>query len=128
MDDESHDSRRNLEQKALRNTRALVDKLEHEESARRKAWKPALALAVGLVVLAVGAVIVVGKLRGSAPRTPEQAKCEADYFQARMARIGAESEKWRKDPSLSPADIQKKHQTYQREVRAAAAKECLAKG
>lgn len=128
MDDESHDSRRNLEQKALRNTRALLDKLEREEAAKRQGWKPALALAVGLVVVAVGAITVTGKLRGPKPGTPEQAKCEADYFQARMERIGTESEKWKKDPSLSPADIQKKHQTYQRDVRAAAAKECLAKG
>jgi cytochrome c-type biogenesis protein CcmH/NrfG len=124
VSDDSHDSQRSLEQKALRNTRALLDKLEGEEAAKRRGWKPALALAFVLVAVAIGAIFVTGKLRAPELKVPEQAKCEADAVKAGMDRIFVESEKWKKDPALSPEDIKAKFRDYQRQVRAAAAKEC----
>ena len=124
MSDDSHDSQRSLEQKALLDSRALLDKLEGEEAAKRRGWKAALALAFGLVVVAIAVIFATGKLRAPELKFPEQAKCEADAIKAGTDRVFAESEKWKKDPKLSPEDIKAKYRDYQRQVRAAAAKEC----
>jgi cytochrome c-type biogenesis protein CcmH/NrfG len=124
VSDDSHDSQRSLEQKALRNTRALLDKLEGEEAVKRQGWKPALALAFVLVAVAIGAIFAMGKLHAPELKTPEQARCEAEAIRAGTDRIVVEAQKWKKDPALSPEDIKVKYRDAQLRVRAAAAKEC----
>ena len=62
----SHDAQREMEQRALRNVRALVEKIEDEESRNRSSARKvniALAVFVGVILLILGAIL----LRPAAP-------------------------------------------------------------
>src|SRR4051812_17147090 len=83
--DEMNDSQRHLEQKALRNVRALVDTLEREELGRGKRKK----IVMGLVSVPV--VVIVFALGVRAWNAPSEAAekarhaCALDGWNARAA-------------------------------------------
>jgi hypothetical protein len=72
------EAQRELEQRALRNVRGLVDRLDGEEGASRKRQRVLVAWAVLPAVLFLG---FVGTVVGPKPN-PEavQAKCELDAW------------------------------------------------
>ena len=61
-----HDAQRDLEHKALRNVRGLVDRMETDDQARQKSQKFVLTV-VAVAVVAAGAVVafMVTKDRGT---------------------------------------------------------------
>lgn len=61
----SHDAQREMEQRALRNVRALVDKIEGEDARSSGAARRGLVVAgVALAVAAVAAVVALGIFGG----------------------------------------------------------------
>jgi hypothetical protein len=83
--DESNDTQRDLEQKALRNVRALVDTLEREELGRGKRKKIVVAL-VSIPVLALA--LALGVRAWNAPAEEAEKKrraCELDGWNTRAA-------------------------------------------
>lgn len=68
MTQPTEDAQRDLEQRALRNVRGLLDKIEHEEhSGRRTTVKIAVACGVVALVLVVILVAWVGRRGEPAP-------------------------------------------------------------
>ena len=70
MSTQGDDAQRNMEQKALRNVRALVDKIETTEELEGRALRRQVAIIVG-VVLAVAALAWVG-YKLAVPERPPQ--------------------------------------------------------
>ena len=67
MNAPSNDTQRELEQRALRNVRGLVDKVERQDLAdKRSQRRLVLYLAVFVILLAVGVVLFLGE-KGSKP-------------------------------------------------------------
>jgi cytochrome c-type biogenesis protein CcmH/NrfG len=61
-----HDAQRDLEQRALRNVRVLVDRIEGEEEAKRRSQKWVVGVLVAVVaVLGVIVMTSVGRKPGS---------------------------------------------------------------
>jgi hypothetical protein len=71
MTNDTDDAQRNMEQKALRNVRALVDKIENTDDHNRKAvLGTAVKIVVGVVVvIAIAAVAYITTHKPEAPRT-----------------------------------------------------------
>jgi len=58
----TEDAQRDLEQRALRNVRGLVDRMDAEEAlSRRHQLKLMGALLVAIAVMIVGALLIVGR-------------------------------------------------------------------
>jgi hypothetical protein len=71
MNTPSDDAQRTMEQKALRNVRALVDKIETTEQLEGKAVRRQVAIIVVAVLVVFGVVFAAFKLtaRDDVPRT-----------------------------------------------------------
>ena len=71
MTNDTDDAQRNMEQKALRNVRALVDKIENTDDHDRKAvLATAVKIVVGVaVVTAIVAIAYVTTRKEEPPRT-----------------------------------------------------------
>lgn len=54
-----HDARRELEHKALRNVRGLVDRMEADDQAKNRSQKVIVAVLLAGVVLAIAALLLV---------------------------------------------------------------------
>lgn len=65
------DAQRDMEQRALRNVRGLVDKMESSDEAERRSIKRSVGLIVVVIVVLFGIFWVVQSFRGKpeAPRT-----------------------------------------------------------
>jgi len=58
----SHDAQREMEQRALRNVRALVDKIQDEDSRRKVTLKTVLLTVAGVVAfIVIGIALIVAK-------------------------------------------------------------------
>ena len=62
MSSPSDDAQRNMEQKALRNVRALVDKIETTEELDRKALRKQATTIVAVVLVVFGIAFVAWRL------------------------------------------------------------------
>jgi len=74
MSDTGHDAQREMEQRALRNVRGLLDKIEsheaHEDRALRKTVLTVIAGVVALVVLVgIGMLLASGKQQSTRTMT-----------------------------------------------------------
>jgi hypothetical protein len=71
MTNDSDDAQRNMEQKALRNVRALVDKIENTDDYDRKAVRGSAVKVVGAVVVLIALIAVAtwATHKPEAPRT-----------------------------------------------------------
>jgi hypothetical protein len=114
--------KRHLEQRALENVRALVEKLERDESNRR-AWQ--LPMSLGLVVVVALAAAWTASKTGSASPSPDEARrlsCQLDVWASRSGDI---ERSLRKAHSEMPyRDIQKLLERERPFVMAAAKIEC----
>jgi hypothetical protein len=69
MTNESHDAQRDMEQRALRNVRALVDKIENTDDHNRKAvLGTAVKIVIGVAV--VTAIVAIAYVTTHKPETP----------------------------------------------------------
>jgi hypothetical protein len=68
----SHDAQRELERRALRNVRGLLDKLEQDDKVDRGSQRR-IAVAVVVVVVGMGAVLGYSLHRANQARKPAQA-------------------------------------------------------
>ena len=68
-DSPAHDTQRVLEQRALRNVRSLVDRLQADEEVRRRSQKWVVGLLVVIVVALVAVVLLT--VNGSRPTAQE---------------------------------------------------------
>jgi hypothetical protein len=96
-----------LERKALRNTRALLDRLDTDEAARKRKQKTAL-LIIGAAALVTGALLYVYGLRNPVMSDAEKriADCEVN---ALSAIAGTRTEKLRaENPGMDFREISNK--------------------
>lgn len=112
-----------LERKALRNTRALIDKLEAEEATRQRSQARALRF-IGIACLVALAIALVITLR-EPPETAaarKQRPCEVDAWSAKSAEL---TEKFRAaNPDMPYADIAKKLKAEQATIEQAVREKC----
>jgi hypothetical protein len=85
MSADHEDAQAVLERKALRNARALVDKLENEQSWRYRGLAKEVAIVVFLISIVIAGVTVYGKLKPRPKPTPEMTKSE--YVEHCLAKI-----------------------------------------
>lgn len=71
MSTPGEDAQRELEQRALRNVRGLVDKMENQDEAERRSVKKSVVLIVVVIVALFGLFWAVQSFKGKpeAPRT-----------------------------------------------------------
>jgi hypothetical protein len=120
---EDHDTL--LKQKALRNARNLVDKLEREESGL--GWKKEKQLLLLLGVVAVAVVGFVGlsmMMSGSKEKDLERHRCEMDYVVKRVWEYTEELK--RQNPAANAGDfagqVDKRRAEFKDAAKAACAK------
>ena len=68
-DSPAHDTQRVLEQRALRNVRSLVDRLQADEEVRRRSQKWVVGLLVAIVAALVAVVVMI--VNGKSGHTQE---------------------------------------------------------
>jgi hypothetical protein len=114
------DSNRILEQKALRNVRALVDKLESLEPAHP--WRPFLLLIA--LALVVGFVMWIAGSRKAAVEAAarQQQSCEFDVWVAKAGDL--ERNLRQAHPGMTGREIQKSVERERPAIIAAAKAEC----
>jgi hypothetical protein len=98
------DSHRELEQKALRNVRALVEKVQHDEASRNKRQMRWLLLISVATALIVGGLGISAWLRTSESNQAQRSSCELEAWNARAAAF--EREARQANPGVSARDIQ----------------------
>jgi hypothetical protein len=112
-----------LERKALRNTRALLDRLDTDEATRKRKQKTAL-LIIGATALAGGALLFLVVLRNPVMSDAEKriASCEVD---ALSAIASARTEKLRaENPGTDFREISKKLKPFGDEMAKEARERC----
>lgn len=112
-----------LERKALRNTRALIDKLEAEEATRQRSQKRALRF-IGIACLVAVAIAAFISLR-EPPETAAARKprpCEVDAWSAKSAELTAKIRA--ANPEMPYADIAKKLKAEQATIEEAVREKC----
>jgi hypothetical protein len=116
------DSHRHLEQEALRNVRALVDKLEGDELAKNRRqwrWQLLLFVPIGLILAGVG---VSAWLQPSKSGEIRQRSCELDAWNTRAAAF--ERDARRANPEESARDIQNRLRRERPSLMAEAKAQC----
>ena len=122
---DSQDHETLLKQKALRNARTLVDKLEQEEHTL--GWQKEKQLLLLLAVVAIAVVGFVGiamMMGGSKEKDLERHRCEMDFV---VKRVWEHTEELKaKNPSAAAAslaaEVDKRRPEFKEAAKAACAK------
>lgn len=117
-----HDSRRALEQHALRNVRGLVDKLGYRDALSQRKEK-FLLIAFGVVVVVALAAMAVDAVR-RAPKAgdEERARCELEVRYAAVMQFKLELRA--KNPNLSSVEVEQRAEGFLKDMKPIAAREC----
>ncbi len=119
-----NEGHRSLEQKALRNVRALFERLEHDDLRRRRRQKYLLLAAMIPIILVL---VLVVSLRPEAPQGTKQSQsCEIDAWNARAAEF--ERRARQANPDMPYREIQKQLERERPLLTAEARVECSSKG
>lgn len=114
------DSQRDLQQKSLRNVRALVERLERDEREQSRGNKYLLLVAFAPFLVFVGVVLMAD------PRAPSKTgSCELDAWNAKAAEF--ERSARQSDPQISYLEVQAKLERERPFLMAAARTDCAFK-
>jgi hypothetical protein len=122
-----NETQQELQQRSLRNVRALLDK-EQEELRRQKQTTRKLlytlvpAAALVLVVVVWG---IPGRGKSASAIDPQQLECQTRLAAERSGK--REREIREQEPALSPAEVAGRLRTESAAIRDAAARECQPK-
>jgi hypothetical protein len=116
------DGQREREQEALRNVRALVERIEHEDlDRRRRQW---LIVAGLLLAVAVFLGTFVSRMPDHSVRTPS-GSCEIDVWNAKAAGFMRNARQ--ASPDIDYGEIQKSIERKRSTLMAEARRECSSK-
>jgi hypothetical protein len=114
------DSNRILEQKALRNVRALVDKLEALEPARP--WRPILLLTTVVIIAGLMMWVASSRKVAAVADQRQQRSCEFDVWAAKSGDF--ERGLRQAHPEMPNVDLQKLLERERPALMAAAQAQC----
>jgi hypothetical protein len=118
------DSHRVLEQKALRNVRGLLDRLERDSAGRRKREKWLILVAIAPLLLLV-AISVSSPLKPvTSPMTAAQA-CEMDTWNAKASEFVRKVQE--SNPEMPYREVREQLKASRPALMAAARTECAAR-
>ena len=121
---EMEDANRDLEQRALRNVRALVDKLESEEPLHP--WKPIVLVGLAVIVAGVAMWVVSSRKAAVNEAHRQQLACEQDAW---AKKAGDFDRTYRQaHPAMPYKEVMENLQREGPAMRAAAKAECDGRG
>lgn len=119
-----NDTQQELQQRSLRNVRALLDKEEEEARRLKKGTRVLLFMFIPAIVLALVVVIwgVPGRSKPGPGVDPDGLKCLTRTWADKSGQ--REREIRSQNPDISPSEVGRRLQAENAAIKAAAAKEC----
>jgi hypothetical protein len=116
------DSRRTLEQHALRNVRGLVDKLELRDEVELRTQKVILLASGSLVVVLILAMTLHTIIASPRPEQGKTAACEQDFRVARVWELRKELAA--QQPRMSEQEISQRVEVHYKDMKSLARIAC----